>query len=287
MGISIAISNTDDALGSWSVYDYILDHSGNELDQEKLGFSGDKVTFAVNEYNCKCGSGSLYKQKNVVVLQKSDLLSAVATTPVVDTTTFQFDSMPTTPVNASTSDNTQYVVWNNKRSSGNTMDVVRITGTPNGGNVNFTNVQSPSIGNMTTQPNPQQPGSCFDTNSNPTPCLVDSSGLATKGNFEAAMVQGNDLSAAATDGCTPQNDNTTRDCTRLVEVDLSGGNSNVVYDTDVGTQGTYRYNPSVMKDNAGHMFFGFTISSTSLYPTAATGPPHWRLRSHELLSTRE
>src|SRR6266702_142152 len=265
MGISIAISQTDNPLGSWWVYDYIRDIGGNELDQEKLGFSGDKVTFAVNQYNCKCGNANQTGPENVVVLQKSDLITGASTTPVVATSGFQFDSMPTTPVN--TSDDTQYVVWNNKQSTNNTMGIVRITGTPNAGNVTFGTAQTPSIANQTAAVNPVQPGSCFDSNNNPIACTIDSSGLATKGNFESAMVQGNQLWATGVDGCTPQNDNTGRDCTRLVEVDISNGGDNVIYDSDVGTQGTYRYNPSVMKDNAGHMFFGFTISSSTHYAT--------------------
>ncbi len=272
MGDSIAVSHSDDPLGSWAVYDYIRD-TKNLLDQEKLGFSGDKVTFAVNEYTGTCSAGSCFKQENVVVLQKSDLVNSLTTTPVVDTatitsSTFAFDWMPTTPVNASTSDNTQFLVWNNIRSANNTMGVMRITGTPAGGNVNFSNVQTPTIANQTAAPFAVQPGTCF-MSGNPVACIVDSSAISTKGNFESAMVQGNDLWATGVDGCTPQNDNATRDCTRLVEVDLSGGGSNIVYDTDVGTPGTYRYNPSVMKDAFGHMFFGFTISSSTLFPTAA------------------
>jgi hypothetical protein len=268
MGISIAISQTDNPLGSWSVYDYIRDIGGNELDQEKLGFSSDKVTFAVNQYNCKCGNANQGGPENVVVLQKSDLITGASTTPVVATSGFQFDSIPTTPVN--TSDDTQYVVWNNKQSTDNTMGIVRITGTPNAGNVTFGTAQTPSIANQTAAVNPVQPGSCTDSNNNPIACTIDSSGLATKGNFESAMIQGNQLWATGVDGCIPQNDNTKRDCTRLVEVDVSNGGDNVIYDSDVGTQGTYRYNPSVMKDNAGHMFFGFTISSSTQYATAAT-----------------
>ncbi len=269
MGDSIAVSQSDDPLGKWTVYDYIRD-TKNLLDQEKLGFSGDKVTFAVNEYTGTCSSGTCFKQENVVVLQKSDLVNSLTTTSVVDTatitsSTFAFDWIPTTPVNASTSDNTQFLVWNNSSSSNNTMGVMRITGTPAGANVDFSNVQTPAIGNTTSPPAGVQPGTCFDQFGNTIACTVG----VDKTNFQSAMVQGNDLWATGTDGCTPQNDNTLRACTRLVEVNLSNGGSNIVYDTDVGTQGTYRYNPSVMKDDSGHMFFGFTISSSSLYPTAA------------------
>jgi IPT/TIG domain len=257
MGISLAISSNPQV--GWSVYDYLND--GQDLqDQEKLGFSGDKITFAVNEYGCKCGSGSKFKQENVVVIQKSDAVAGNPVTPTVYSansySSYIFDSMPTTPVNASTSDNTQYVVWDKQQTSSNQMAVIRITGTPNAHDVDFTgSVTTIGIANQTAPPAPVQPGGTI---------------AGDKQNFQSAMVQGNDLWAVATDGCTPQypsTDTATRDCTRLVEVDL--GSNSVVTDTDIGTDGTYRYNPSVSKDSDGHVFFGFTISSSTQYATAA------------------
>jgi hypothetical protein len=260
MGISLAISSNPSV--GWTVYNYIND--GEELqDQEKLGFSGDKITFAVNQYGCKCGEGKKFKQENVVVIQKADAVAGKSITPAIysDTTnnensTYLFDSMPTTPVNASTSDNTQYVVWDWQQSSNNFMKVIRITGTPNAKNVDFTgSVTKIGIGNQTSPPAPVQPSGTI---------------AGDKKNFQSAMVQGNDLWAVATDGCTPQfpkADTEERDCTRLVEVNL-GGNS-VETDTDLGTDGTYRYNPSISKDTDGHVFFGFTISSSTQFATAA------------------
>lgn len=258
MGISLAISS--DPTTGWTVYDYLND--GQDLqDQPKLGFSGDKITIAVNEYGCKCGTGSMYKQENIIVVQKSDAVAGNSITPAIyndssSSPTYAFDSMPTTPVNTSTSDNTQYVVWAGQQSSGNFMKLIRITGTPDANNVDFTgNVTTITIANQTAPPTPVAQGGNL---------------AGDKQNFQSAMVQGNDLWAVATDGCTPQfpnPDTATRDCTRLVEVDL--GSNSVVTDTDVGTDGTYRINPSVSKDNAGHVFFGFTISSASTYATAA------------------
>ncbi|HEV2374756.1 MAG TPA: Ig-like domain repeat protein [Streptosporangiaceae bacterium] len=257
MGISLAISS-DPATG-WTVYDYLND--GQDLqDQEKLGFSGDKITLAVNEYGCKCGSGTQFKQENIIVVQKSDAVAGNTITPAIyndsSGSTYAFDSMPTTPVNASTSDNTQYVVWDGQQSSNNSMKVIRITGTPNANNVNFTgNVTTISMANQTSPPTPVAQGGNL---------------AGDKQNFQSAMVQGNDLWAVATDGCTPQfpnPDTATRDCTRLVEVDL--GSNSISTDTDLGTDGTYRINPSVSKDNAGHVFFGFTISSSTSFATAA------------------
>ena len=257
MGISFAESS-DPATG-WSVYDYLND--GQDLqDQEKLGFSGDKITFAVNEYGCKCGAGTKFKQENVIVIQKSDAVVAATITPVVfndsSGSTYRFDSMPTTPINASTSDNTQYVVWDGNQTSNNSMQLVRITGTPDAHNVDFTsNSTSIGIANQTKPPTPVEEGGNL---------------AGDKQNFQSATVQGNDLWAVATDGCTPQfpnPDTTTRNCTRLVEVDL--GSNSVVTDTDVGTDGTDRINPSVSKDSAGHVFFGFTIASATTFATAA------------------
>jgi IPT/TIG domain len=271
MGISLAVSSNP--ADNWFVYDYLND--GNVIqDQEKLGFSGDKITFAVNAYGDKAGNTG--GPENVVVMQKSDVVAHDTVDYVVysdnsSSPTFAFDSMPTTPVNASTSDNTQYVVWSGEQASSNYMKLVRITGTPDANNVDFTgNVNQLAIANQTTPPVPLAQGGNLCTGGTPPkiPCAGASSGA--KGNFESAMVQGNDLWAVATDGCTPQyptQDNTTRDCTRLVEVDL--GNNSVSTDVDIGTNGTYRTYPSVNKDSAGHVFFGFTISSSSTYATAA------------------
>jgi IPT/TIG domain/Bacterial Ig-like domain (group 3) len=258
MGISLALTDDPADLGSWWIYDYLNDSTSDLQDQEKLGFSADKITFAVNQYNCKCGSGSLYEQENVVVMQKSDAINALTLDYTVSvfawntTPDREVDWMPTTPVNASTSDATQYVVWNQERTSNNEIGIMRITGTPDGGNVNLSNITRLSIANTTQPPAGVQPGGTIATD---------------KANFQSAMVQGNQLWAIGTDGCTPQNDNATRACTRLVEVTLN--NNTVVQDFDVGTQGTYRYNPSVMKDSSDHLYFGFTISDASTYPTAA------------------
>jgi hypothetical protein len=259
--MSISLAVTSNPLGAWTVYRYIND-GANLQDQEKLGFSGDKITFAVNEYSCKCGGGNQFLQENVVVIQKSEAVAGQTIHWVVfhdssnnSDSTFLFDSMPTTPVNASTSDNTQYVVWDWHQSSGNFMKLVRITGTPDGNDVAISDVTKMDIANQTAPPPPLQQGGTV---------------AGDKQNFQSAMVQGNDLWAVATDGCMPQfpsADNMNRDCTRLVEVDL--GSNSVVTDVDIGTTGTYRYNPSVSKDTDGHVFFGFTISSSSTYPTAA------------------
>ena len=254
MGLSLAV--TDNPLGSWTVYDYLNDSTTDLQDQEKLGFSADKITFAVNDYNCKCGAGTNFTSENVAVLQKSDVVAGDTVDYVVrsenTTNGFIFDSMPTTPVNASTSDNTQYVVWNNQLTSNNQMAVIRITGTPDAGNVDFGNITKIPIADSTSPPAGVQPGGTI---------------AGDKMNFQSAMVQGNELWAVGSDGCTPDGDNTTRACTRLVEVTLN--NNSVVVDTDVGTQGTYRYNPSVSKDSTGHVYFGFTISSSTQNATAS------------------
>ena len=271
MGLSLAVTNNP--RGSWTVYDYLNDSTTDLQDQEKLGFSADKITFAVNDYNCKCGNAANFTAENVVVLQKSDVVAGNSVSYVVKsentTNGFIFDSMPTTPLNTSTTDPTQYVVWNNQLSSNNQMAVIRITGTPAANNVNFGNITKIPIADNTTVPAGVEPdvapGSCFDNATPPNRIICT---IATdKRNFQSAVVQGGQLWATGTDGCTPQNDNTTRACTRLVEVNLV--NNSIAEDVDVGTQGTYRYNPSVVKDNAGHVYFGFTISSSTVYPTAA------------------
>ena len=261
MGISLAV--TKDPAGAWTVYDRV--NNGNVLqDQEKLGFSGDKITFAVNAYGDKGGTTS--GPENVVVMQKSDAVAGQTLDWVVFSdsggSTFAFDSMPTTPVNASTSDNTQYVVWDGQQSSSNYMKLIRITGTPDAGPVN-TSVTQLSIADQTAPPRPLAQGGFLCTGSK-GPCTGTT---GDKQNFQSAVVQGNDLWTVATDGCTPPGDNTTRSCTRLVELNL--GNNSVSNDSDLGTNGTYRINASVTKDSDNHVFFGFTISSSSTYGTAA------------------
>jgi hypothetical protein len=257
MGISLAVSEDGQ---SWSVYDYLNDGQ-NIQDQEKLGFSGDKITIAVNEYGAKVGTSSNYKQENVMVFQRSDIDNVLGTTYYVysyawnTTGEREFDWMPTTPLNSSTSNNTQYVVWNQEAGSGNHMGLMRITGTPDGGDLDLTNITDVGIGDATSPPAGVQPGGTI---------------AGDKMNFQSAIVQGNQLWATGTDGCTPSYptaDSTTRACIRVVEVALSSDSA--AYDADIGTTGTYRYNPSIVKDGAGHVFFGFTISSSSTYPTAA------------------
>ena len=245
MGVNLAVSSSSDPFGNWLLYENIysgtpFNDQGNLQDQPKLGFSDDKVTLSDNVYNGHCGAGSCFKQEDVTTYQKSDLTAGVAAHYIGFTSGYAFDSIPARPTpSASGGDSTQYLVWQGFGSLG----VNQITGTPNGGDVNNSNQQSPGIGGMTA--------------------VVDAAGIpagAESDNFiGSATWAGNHLWASSTDGCNISG--TIYDCTRLDEVDTSNaGSLRVLLDQNIGDAGTYELYPSVTQDCLGEVVFGITYS---------------------------
>ena len=248
MGVNLAVSNTGDPLGSWTLYQNIYSGNpffdqGNLQDQPKLGFSDDKVTLSDNVYTGHCGAGSCFKGEDVTTFQKSDLTSAVSAQYVGFTSGYAFDTLPARPTpTASGTNNTQYLVWQGFGSLG----VNQITGTPKGGDVNNSNTQSPGIGGMTA--------------------TVDAAGVpsgAQSSNFTGSVTwEGNHLWASSTDGCTING--VTYDCTRIDEVDTSNpGAVSVLLDQNIGDAGTYEIYPAVTQDCLGEVVFGITFSDNS------------------------
>ena len=250
----IAISNSDNALGGWTIYPNLFaGDQGNLQDQEKLGYSGDKVTVSVNVYRGHSGCGCDYLHEDLIVLQKSDMVAAVGAHYAFDNTRFGFGTIPASQTSAG-STSTQYVVWNRFGSMG----IAQITGTPNAGNVNF-DIQTPTIGNMTG--------------------TVAAPGIPDVGNneFESAVWKNNDLWTTATDGCVPSGDTVMRDCARIVEVNTSTPSSmSVVVDVDLNTNGGNILFPSVTKDYYDNLFVGSTYAVPGSRPmglVAATKLP--------------
>ena len=252
MGVDLAVSQTNDPLGSWLVYQNIysgtpFNDQGNLQDQPKLGFSGDKVTISDNVYSGHCGSGSCFLHEDVITWNKAQLFTGSANY-FGWTSGFAFDSIPASPSPSSASaTNTQFVTWQGFGSLG----ISQITGLPGVSSVNQS-TQNPGIGNMTG--------------------TVNASGIpagAQSGNFiEASTWNNNHLWAASTDGCTRGSG--TVDCTRIDEVDTSNsGSLSVLLDQDVGDAGAFEIYPSVAQDCLGDLYFGITYSDGSTLPSAS------------------
>ncbi len=243
MGVDLAVSQTNDPLGGWTVYQNVysgtpFNDQGNLQDQPKLGFSDDKVTVSDNVYTGHCGAGSCFKSEDVIVFQKSDLLSAVGAHYAGFTSPYAFDSIPAIPTPVLGGNATQFVAWQGFGSIG----VNQITGTPLGGGVNNSNQQSPGIGGMT--------GTVIPTG------MPDVSGNY----IESVAWSNNRLWAVSTDGCGSP----VVDCTRVDEVDTSNaGALSVALDQNIGDAGAYETFPSVTVSCLGDLVFGITYSNNS------------------------
>ncbi len=250
MGVNLAVSSGPDPAGNWTVYQNLygvapFNAQGNLQDQPKLGFSDDKVTMTANVYLGHNGSGAYFTGEDVIVLQKSNLIAGKTVSYGGWTSGYAFDSIPAVPTPYAANNNTtQYVVWQGY----GLLHIDQITGTPDGGNLDNSNVQSPAIGTMTAS---------VDASGIP-------SGAAGDNNIESVTWESNHLWASATDGCTPAGDFAVRDCIRVDEIDTSNPAAlTVLLDQDLGDFGVYYTYPSVTQDCVGDLHIGATYSDTS------------------------
>src|SRR5713226_3792735 len=75
------------------------------------------------------------------------------------------------------------------------------------------------------------------------------------------------------DGCVPTNDNQTRSCFRLTEIDTTASPIVVKQDFDVGARGLYFFYPALNFDSTGNLavVFGYSsaTNSTCCFPSIA------------------
>jgi hypothetical protein len=251
----LAVSDDSDPEGSWTVYD-IANNSSNVLqDQEKLGYTNDKVTLSWNNYD---GTKSPKPFLGVVtaVVNKAELVAGGTITVF----TFNQDSgkFQVVPATSLSSVNDQYAMW---RGIGSTdVKVLTITGVPGVSTVSQSE-NSIAIGTADSPPAAAQPSG------------GDPSITTNDDRMLSVAWQNGHLWGVFNVKCTPPNDSTTRACQRYIQVSTNGGQS-LVTNFNLGMTGGDIYFGSVALNDEDDLFSGFTASSSSIFATGvAIGVP--------------
>lgn len=258
--VFIGVSATSDPTGAWNKYPLAM-ANGVLHDQPMTGVSSDKVVISWNDFAGNSLSTAIFSGVETWVLQKSDLLAGVAV-PLhfafgPDATRYRI-----VPAQSLTPTTTQWLVYDNAdcvvlvcTKGGPTVGVVAITGTPANNNVVATE-HDPAIRPTTTPPNPRQPsGMSVDK-------AIDDRFLSTVWQNGTLWVSGNDA-------CMPAGDSAMRSCMRLVAISTNGASPTVAQDFDGGSSGADFYYPAVTVNRSGDLFIAYSVSSSSIYPTAA------------------
>ncbi len=256
----LAVSQTSNPFGNWTVYTIASSTSGVLTDQPMTGVCNDKVVVAWNEYTAE---GATFAGAQALVLQKSVLTAGTAlasTDEFLFTSTGEFRFVPAQSLSSTT---TCWMALNNADNAnlggGQTtpaLGVYAITGTPDASDVTFTETQLP-VAATTAPPEPRQPSGATDDQE------IDDRMLT-------AVWQNGVLWTSLTDGCTPSGDSTVRDCMRIDEVNApaSGTTPTLALDTDLSQNGLDEYYPAVGLDSAGNLYVSYTASSPTLDPGA-------------------
>lgn len=240
--LHLAVSGGTNPLDFWTVYtiafpDAIPDYPG-------IGITNDKLTVSYNLFN---PAGILYMGEQTLVVQKSDMLAGA----VADIAAFPVNTVRFTvrPAHNLSSGNDQYLTtWH--IFSNNKLTVIRITGTPELGNV--TEV---SATNLTTLVQATPPAS-----------ITAGPGAIESGDFRVleTIWRDNRLWSASSARCVPPPGLGMRSCLHLTEIG-TGGASSILQDIMLGAVDQYFSWPAIRTDSSGNLFVVFTATHSGIY----------------------
>jgi len=255
--VFLGVSKTSDPSGGFFVYKIAQTSNGQLHDQPKVGVSDDKVVISWNEF-C-CGLLGTFRGAETFVLEKSTLLTG-AVTPVFFVGPIPSQSSPV-PAQSLTTTPIEIVTYNGTTFAG----VLEISGTPAANNVVITETDIP-IPATSAPPPALQPGGTIETNDD---------------RFLSSVWQNGNLWVSGNDSCVPAGSAIARSCLRLVQISAitqGGMTPSLTQSFDVGKSGLDAYYPAVALDASQNLFAAFTVSSASVFPSAAAldvlaGPP--------------
>jgi len=251
--VKLAVSQSSDPTGGWCIYTFgfFTRTDGTVLDQPKIGFSDDKIMITENE-----NGGT---PEDFDILQKSDVLAGCSGVAGTGFSNSAFNLMPVISLSF-TSD--MYAVYNYQSCflffCSQNAGILDITGTPAGGNVSIAETDK-GINTLNTPPQGVQPAfpgggtAPIDTSDN---------------RYSTAVYQFGHIWAGADDACNPGDGN--HACLRFDEFDATNG-FNVLDDREIQSQGQDLYYPAISLDSSGNIFFVYTVSSSTQFPTVQTG----------------
>ncbi|WP_445269635.1 IPT/TIG domain-containing protein [Streptomyces sp. DSM 41634] len=258
--VDVAVSDSSDPRGHWTVYNIGSNSSNVQQDRPLLGYSNDKVTLSWNNFDLTPDPEVFLGAVNVVV-NKADLLAG----GTISFTTFAQDTSldDNVPATSLSGINDQLSM----KHSGTDVIVSTITGVPGVSAVNRT-LNTIAIG---AAPPPQTCGGVRGCAAQPP------GGDATIATNDDRMLsvawQNNHLWGVFNVSCTPLGDTAVHTCQRYVQIATGGGQS-LATNLNLGLVGGDIYYGSLALNDEDDLFSGFTASSSTMFATAvAIGVP--------------
>ncbi|MFD9359555.1 IPT/TIG domain-containing protein [Streptomyces sp. NPDC060031] len=241
----VAVSDSSDPRGHWTVYNVGSNTSNVLQDRPLLGYTNDKVTLAWNNFDQSAPAPSPFLGAVNVVVNKADLLAGgtINFTTFAQDTTLD-DAVPATSLSAI---NDQLSM----KHDGTNVMVTTITGVPGVSAVNRT-VNTIAIGTADPPPAAAQPAggdATIETNDD---------------RMLSVAWQNNRLWGVFNVGCTPIGDTAVHACQRFIQV-ATGGSQSLSTNLNLGLVGGDIYYGSLTLNDEDDLFAGFTASSSTLF----------------------
>jgi len=247
--LHLAISETSDPTGVWNRY--FITYAQLFPDYAGIGVTNDKFTISSNVFDI---DQPFYYGAETIVIEKADVLAGV---PGGSVGLFAFprnlNRFTVRPAQALSAANDQYLTTLN---GATTLTVIKITGTPDAGNVTEASATNLTIAAQNAPPLSVALGGTIDSGDSR---LLD------------AMWRNGRLWTSASAACVPAGDSSTRSCAHLIEVDTSTTPS-MLQDIMFGAPGEYYSWPALRTDASGDLYVSLTHTNAATFPEArATG----------------
>ncbi len=270
--LHIAVSKTGNPMGAWNIYH--LSYTEIFPDQPALGLTSDKVTVSSAVYDIdqvvggagNVGGGPIcnaYCGEQTIVFQKSDLLEGVAGGSVGrHSFPFRPDRFAVRPAQSLSAVDDQYLGMFSTTSRSRLL-IIRITGTPDEGNVAEATVTELTI---ITQNDPPPSitagtGSCYvyTQNLGPPPCI-----FSNDYRMLDSVWREDRMWVSASAACRPALDDATRSCAHLIEVETEGTPSKT-QDIMYGAPGEYYAWPAIRTTDDGDLVVALSRTTPSIF----------------------
>ena len=256
--LHLAISQTSDPTAAWTTY--FISYTQVFPDYEAIGVTTDKLTVSSNIFDI---DGPFYFGAETLVIEKADVIAGL---PAGSVGLFAFprrtDRFTVRPAHTLTSGSDQYLTT---RADGTTLTIIKITGTPDAGNVVEASATNRTMLAQNAPPDSAALGGNIDSGDSR---LLD------------AMWRNGRLWTSASAACIPSGDSTTRSCAHVIEVDTTATPPTIAQDIMFGANGQYFSWPALRTDALGDLYVSLTHTNSTIFAEAratgrlATDPPN-------------
>jgi len=250
--VYFAVSQTSDPTGAWKVYH--CDYEGVIPDYPGIGLSNDKFTVSSNLFTIPSGS---YVAEQTFVVEKADIMAGLpAAEDMYTNLPYRPDRFTVRPAHSLSSVNDQYLATFDVSSGflpATELTVIRISGTPNAGNVTQSTWNVPLVNIQDWPPLSETAGGGY----------IDSGDFRL---LEAVWRDGH-LWTSASAACQPPGDGAIRSCAHFMEVNTA--TQTLLQDIMFGASGQYFSWPAIRTDSDGDLYVSLTHTNSSIWAEAA------------------